>query len=251
MLFGGEFTLLSEEVFKLVILRGGVRILILLNVVTTIYMLQDLKDENIRLIEIQRNTFKAKFDGRCKTVSYSDKQDTFVTEYDTPSLKPECIGNEEIIKEVLVHREAWEDENDRKLYPRGLLKIGSDDCQLMYPCSTGQVVDDALTQHRKLAFSQSIFSAVLSLLVGVIMWKAKDPCMPLVMALFIVVGISFKSVVQFFSSVKNRLASDAVALLGFNSFILGLLMYPTLPLVANVLVPLVLNLADKMLSWLG
>ncbi|PIA31171.1 hypothetical protein AQUCO_05200046v1 [Aquilegia coerulea] len=213
--------------------------------------LQELKDENIRLIEIQRNTFEAKFDGRFKTVSYSDKQDTFVTEYDTSSLKPECIGSKEIIKDLLVHREAWEDENDRKAYPRGLFKIGSGDCQLVYPYSTGGVVDEAFNQHRKLAFSQSIFSAVLSLFVGMVIWKAKDPCMPLVMALFIVVGISFNSVIQFFSSVRNKLASDAVALLSFNSFILGMLTYPTLPLVTNVLVPLVLSLADGMLSRLG
>ncbi|KAK9667679.1 hypothetical protein RND81_13G004300 [Saponaria officinalis] len=96
--------------------------------------------------------------------------------------------------------------------------------------------DLALDQRREIALSRSVFSAVLSLLVGAIIWEAKDPCMPLVVALFSVVGLSLWSVVQFFSTINNRPASDAVGLLSFNWFILGTLTAPTLPKVAPTVV---------------
>lgn len=82
---------------------------------------------------------------------------------------------------------------------------------------------------KEVAVSQSLFSAMLSVLIGMVVWSDQEPCMPLVMALFMVVGMSLKSVVQFFSTVKNKPASDAVALLSLNWFILGTLTYPTLP----------------------
>ncbi|KAL9242619.1 hypothetical protein vseg_016604 [Gypsophila vaccaria] len=97
----------------------------------------------------------------------------------------------------------------------------------------------ALHQRRDVAIFQSVFSAMLSLLVGAIIWEAKDPCMPLVVALFSVVGLSLRSVVQFFSTINNRPASDAVALLSFNWFILGTLTAPTLPKLAPLLSPIV------------
>lgn len=78
------------------------------------------------------------------------------------------------------------------------------------------------------AIVQSMFSAGLSVLVGAIIWGSEDPCMPLVTALFIVVGMSLTSVVQFFSVVKNKPGPDAFALLSLNWFILGALTSPTL-----------------------
>lgn len=78
------------------------------------------------------------------------------------------------------------------------------------------------------AIVQSMFSTGMSVLVGAIIWGSEDPCMPLVMALFIVVGMSLTSVVQFFSVVKNKPGSDAFALLSLNWFILGALTSPTL-----------------------
>ncbi|XP_055962003.1 uncharacterized protein LOC126679731 isoform X2 [Mercurialis annua] len=103
-------------------------------------------------------------------------------------------------------------------------------------------IDEGLNERRDAALSQSLFSAVLSLLVGIIIWKAADPCMPLVVALFAVVGMSLKSVVQFFSTINNKPASDAVALLSFNWFMLGTLTYPALPKVARMLTPLTFNI---------
>ncbi|XP_031380666.1 uncharacterized protein LOC116195550 [Punica granatum] len=108
-----------------------------------------------------------------------------------------------------------------------------------------------LDQQREVALQRSLFSAILSFLVGMIVWEAKDPCMPLVMALFTVVGMSLKSVVQFFSTIKNKPASDAVALLSLNWFILGMLTYPTLPKVARMLTPERLSMLNQKVRWFG
>ncbi|XVE65427.1 hypothetical protein DITRI_Ditri07aG0179500 [Diplodiscus trichospermus] len=81
--------------------------------------------------------------------------------------------------------------------------------------------------------------------------EAEDPCMPLVVVLFTVVGMSLKSVIQFFFTMKNKPASEVVALLSVNWFILGTLCYPTLPRVTHLLAPLALSVVDRMASWLG
>ncbi|KAL0312322.1 UNVERIFIED_CONTAM: hypothetical protein Sradi_5631500 [Sesamum radiatum] len=96
-----------------------------------------------------------------------------------------------------------------------------------------------------------LFSAVLSLIVGIIVWEAEDPCIPLVVALFTVVSMSLMSVVRFFSTIKHKPASDAVALLSFNWFILGTLAYPTLPRVARLLAPFVSSMLEQTFKgWL-
>lgn len=112
------------------------------------------------------------------------------------------------------------------------------------------LVKTRLMERRSEAVQRSLFSAVLSILVGIIIWEAEDPCMPLVVALFTVVGMSLLSVVQFFSTIENKPASDAVALLSFNWFILGTLTYPTLPLLARLLPPLAASLMHRMSTWL-
>ncbi|GAB4857967.1 hypothetical protein Ancab_015872 [Ancistrocladus abbreviatus] len=111
--------------------------------------------------------------------------------------------------------------------------------------------EEVLGQRKEVALQQSLFSALLSFLVGIVIWEAEDPCMPLVVALFTVVGMSLKSVVQFYSTIENKPASDAVALLSFNCFILGTLAYPTLPQVAQLLSPLVLRYVNQALRWTG
>lgn len=106
---------------------------------------------------------------------------------------------------------------------------------------------------RDVAVSRSVFSAMLALVVGVVMYGAKEKelCTPLIGALFTVVGISLRSVVQFFSTVKNKPALDAVALMSLNWFIVGTLTYPTLPRIARVVVPRVLSTAGSVLTLLG
>eukprot|EP01018_Ginkgo_biloba_P024340 Gb_02168 [translate_table: standard] len=119
-------------------------------------------------------------------------------------------------------------------------------------CSKKSTVDDeVLYQWRGVALAQSIFSACLSLLVGMIAWEAQDPCMPLVLALFTVVGMSLKSVVKIFSTLENRPGSDAVALLSFNWFILGALASPTLPNVLRLVAPLASEFGYLLADWLG
>ncbi|KAL1222972.1 hypothetical protein V5N11_010116 [Cardamine amara subsp. amara] len=106
---------------------------------------------------------------------------------------------------------------------------------------------------RDIALSRSIFSAMLALVVGIVLYGAKERelCTPLIGALFTVVGISLRSVVQFFSTVKNKPALDAVALMSLNWFIVGTLTYPTLPRIARIVVPRVFNTAGSVFAWLG
>ena len=103
----------------------------------------------------------------------------------------------------------------------------------------------AIREGREAALSSSLFSVFLSLLVGTIAWQAQDPCIPLVLAVFMVVCLSLITVVQFLWSIGSGPGSDAVALLSFNWFILGTLAYPVLPSVARMVAPI----AGKMWQW--
>lgn len=185
---------------------------------------QDLKSENTRLKEIQ---------GR-RLLSIKDQDDTGNDQnssisYGLPSWKSGYSGITSCEAEVL-----------GQIHPstHGITSRNSN-------------VDEVVNQQRDTALWQSLFSAILSLLVGMIIWEAEDPCMPLVVALYTVVGMSLTSVVQFFSTIKNKPASDAVALLSFNWFVVGTLTYPTLPKVARTIAPLALSFMDQALNWLG
>ncbi|XP_073128139.1 uncharacterized protein [Henckelia pumila] len=105
-------------------------------------------------------------------------------------------------------------------------------------------------KQRELALSQSLVSATLALIVGMIVWETKNPCMPLVFALFTVVAMSLWSVVKFFGTIQRKPTTDAVALLSFNWFMLGILMYPTLPVFASVSGPLASRCLGRMFIWL-
>lgn len=102
----------------------------------------------------------------------------------------------------------------------------------------------ATLKKRETALSRSFFSAVLALLVGVIVWEAKDPCMPLIIALFAVAVISLRTVLVYLSTIRNKPAMDAVVLLSFNWFMLGILSYPTLPMVTHFLLSVFFNGKD-------
>ncbi|WVZ13035.1 hypothetical protein V8G54_017565 [Vigna mungo] len=143
------------------------------------------------------------------------------------------------LQDLLTSKDIGEDESKTRSELLKLLKTGSKSGSVN-PEMISETV--ALDHHLDIALSQSLFTALMSLVVGVTVWEAEDPCMPLVVALFAVVGMSLKSVVQFFSSIRNKPASFVVALLSFNLFILGTLSYPTLPKVVRMLAPLVLRL---------
>ncbi|KAI3930097.1 hypothetical protein MKX01_016571 [Papaver californicum] len=211
--------------------------------------LQDLKEENLKLNEIQgKNIWEIKGHGGIKNKVFDDEKCAIPlpTEYDVPSWNPSYNSGGVVIQD-------WEDNQKDKTkdFPKTGLKC-DEPMNNTFPARMATAMEGVVIDRRRdVAVTQSIFSAILSLLVGMIIWEAKDPCMPLVVALFSVVGMSLKSVVQFFSTVENKAASDAVALLSFNWFILGTLTYPTLPKVANLLAPLGLRLATRTVSWLG
>ena len=213
--------------------------------------MQDLKNENTRLKEIQ---------GR-RLLSNKGQDDTGNDQnsgnsYGIPSWKSDYNGSGLILQDLLMHRDEWESGSKSRTEVPFLSKTGAEAAGHIHPFTPARItsrnssMDEVLDQQRDTALSQSLFSAVLSLLVGMIIWEAEDPCMPLVVALYTVVGMSLKSVVQFFSTIKNKPASDAVALLSFNWFILGALTYPTLPRVARMMAPLALSFMDQALSWL-
>ncbi|KAK9276367.1 hypothetical protein L1049_005900 [Liquidambar formosana] len=219
--------------------------------------LQNLKDENLRLKEIQGKglwSFKAQDNtGNGQKAGFTDNYDI---PYGIPSWQSGYGRSGVIFQELLMHKDSLEDENKSKTELPNFLKTGSNASGPIHPFmpgifSTNVIVSEVLDQRRGVALSQSLFSAVLSLLVGMIIWEAEDPCIPLVVALFTVVGMSLKSVVQFFCTIENKPASDAVALLSFNCFILGMLTYPTLPRVARMLSPLALSFVDHTVNWLG
>lgn len=217
--------------------------------------LQELKTENLRLKEIQGKSYW-NFKGRNETrdvhnIAIAD----YGIPYGIPSWKSSYDGSGIVLQDLVMHKDAWGEESKPKTELQFLRNeskyVGPADPVM--PDMNTRIVDmgEVLNQRRVIAMKQSLFSAGLSLLVGMIIWQAEDPCMPLVVAIFIVVCISLKSVVEFFLTINNRPASDAVALLSFNWFILGTLTYPTLPRVAHVVAPVALNLTDPALSWLG
>ncbi|XP_061977896.1 uncharacterized protein LOC133698827 isoform X2 [Populus nigra] len=186
----------------------------------------------------------------------NDKAIAKIEFLEVESWKSDYKGTEILFQDLMMQREGWEGDCKSKAEFVNCLKAESTDSVAIHQVTTGIFsrnldINEALIHSREAALSQSLFSAVLSLLVGMIIWEAEDPCMPLVVALFTVVGMSLKSVVQFFSTIKNKPASDAVALLSINWFILGTLTYPTLPRVAHILAPWALSLLDRTVSWLG
>ncbi|XP_019420460.1 PREDICTED: uncharacterized protein LOC109330652 isoform X4 [Lupinus angustifolius] len=213
--------------------------------------LQDQINENLRLKETQGKAYWCSED---QNDTYS-VQNIGDSSYNHPAMqcKSSYNGSEISLQDVLMHKDNWEVDNKTRTEMLKLLKTGPKSGsvpQVKTEMISNDVVKmrEVLDQRRDIALSRSLFSAVMSLIVGVTIWEAEDPCMPLVVALFAVVGMSLKSVVQFFSTIKNKPASDVVALLSFNWFILGTLTYPSLPRVAQMLAPLLLRVMDQNMS---
>ncbi|KAG6635831.1 uncharacterized protein LOC122281618 isoform X3 [Carya illinoinensis] len=211
---------------------------------------QDLKNENLRLKEIKDEVYWS-----IKGPDDMDNgQNTGFSEssgipYGISSWKSSYNGSGIFLQDPMMSKDTWGDEEKPKTKFLNFLKAR---IQPLNPdiISRQLDMDEVLGQRREVAMSHSLFSAVLSLLVGIIIWEAEDPCMPLVVALFTVVGMSLKSVFELFSTIKIKHASDAVALLSFNWFVLGMLTYPALPRVARMLAPMSLMVVDKLVSSL-
>ena len=207
--------------------------------------MQDLKEEKLRLNEIQG---KGLWDYKARDEKISSVHEGIHgSNYGVPSWSTGFKGSEVILPDIVMPGDSWGDVD----------KVKSQGQSTFNPLFTPQklsvdsIFDEILERQRVVALSRSLFSSIMSLIVGMIIWEAEDPCMPLVAALFIVVGMSLNSVVQFFSTIKNKPASDAVALLSINWFILGTLTSPSLPRVARMLSPRVIRLADWLVMWLG
>lgn len=202
-------------------------------------------NENLQLKEIQGKGFHSKDQNTDNGQNIDDSS------YNIPnpilSFKSSYSGSGVALQGLLMHKDICEDESKTRTELLKLLKTGPKSGPVSKDVETIEILD----HRRYLALSQSVFSALLSLVVGVTVWEAEDPCMPLVLALFAVVGMSLKSVVQFFSTIRNKPASDAVALLSFNWFILGTLTYPTLPRFARMMAPLMLRFVDQSMSRFG
>ncbi|TXG54602.1 hypothetical protein EZV62_019858 [Acer yangbiense] len=215
--------------------------------------LQDLKRETLQMREIC-----GKGRWNCKSHDDTDNRKNvgIADNHGIPSWKSGFKGSDVTFQDLVIPKDTWEGESKSnteliKLLKTGLASSGTINSFTPDIIPRNVETNGVLDQRRGVAVSQSVFSALLSLLVGMIIWEAEDPCMPLVVALFTVVGMSLKSVVQFFSTIKNKPASDAVALLSFNWFILGTLTYPTLPRVARMLSPLAVRFGDQTMSWIG
>ncbi|KAJ8555279.1 hypothetical protein K7X08_012775 [Anisodus acutangulus] len=197
--------------------------------------LQDMKVENQRLNEVHGKALSDRrdhFDGQGYSVPFWRSSGIVSVAIDQEGTQ-EDSGDDKSKSETTNHHDF----------------MGARSYRHIKQCT--DMSSDVLHQRRDLAVSQTLFSAILSLLVGMIVWKAEDACMPLVLALFTVVGMSLWSVVQFFSTIKNRPASDAVALLSFNWFLLGTLTYPTLPRITPVFAPVLCTLSDRTVELLG
>lgn len=210
-------------------------------------------NENLRLKEIQG---KGYWNSKDQNIENDQKIDD--SSYSIPPTLPgksSYTGTGVALQDLLKHKDILEEGSQTRTELLKLLKTGPKPEHLSAdksePISKDLVEMSEVLDHRQIAISQSIFSAILSLTVGVTAWEAEDPCMPLVVALFAVVAMSLKSVVQFFFTIRNKPASDAVALLSFNWFILGTLTYPTLPRVAPMLAPLVLRCIDQTVMRFG
>lgn len=218
--------------------------------------MQDLKKEKFQRNEIQG---KAPWDYKTRDdeIGSDDKIGSFHegvpvgSNFGVPSWSTGCKGSGVVVQDVLIKGDPWEVVDKSKSQEQSLFKPPTSYPYAIQKLSRDSIVNEILERRRVVALYRSLFSSILSLVVGMIIWEAEDPCIPLVAALFMVVGMSLNSVVQFFSTIKNKPASDAVALLSVNWFILGTLTSPSLPSVARFLAPQFIRLVDQLVIWLG
>lgn len=218
--------------------------------------MEGIKNEKNQLKEVQEKSPWSSKD-LADTVSLQGAMDAdkLAITHEVYTWKPSGHVSE-LALQSLLQKDIREDESKVEPAMQHFVRDGSKSSPTVISYKPASIskhpnVDEILDQRREVALSQTLFSAILSILVGTVIWKAEDPCMPLVVALFSVVGVSLKSVVQFFSTIKNKPASDAVALLSFSWFILGTLTYPTLPKAVRMFGPAVFKISNLVVKSLG
>lgn len=201
--------------------------------------LQDLREENQRLQEMHgkvQHDYKASVE----KIGYNKHEDASPAKSWSTSYKSSCVP----VQDMILHENPWTDYMQKTKHQDHLLPKASID---YYPRDE-ITEDDILERRRVTALSRSLFSSIMSLIVGIIIYEAENPCMPLVAALFFVVGMSLNSVLQFFTTIKNKPAFDAVTLLSINWFVLGTLTYPLLPGITRMLGPWFFRIADGLVT---
>ncbi|KAG7031639.1 hypothetical protein SDJN02_05680, partial [Cucurbita argyrosperma subsp. argyrosperma] len=211
--------------------------------------LHKLRNENLRLQEIKGKTYWSlkglDNKGEAQNAGRLDSDITFGIS------SCSSIYSGSSIVQYLFQSDIWKDDNIPKARLIELLESGLKSGLRSLSSEVSKDEDDkdvaeTLDEQREIAMSRSLFSTLLSLLVGMIIWKAEESHLCLV-------SISLKSVVEFFTTIKNKPALDAVALLSFNWFILGILAYPMLPNIARSLVLLTSRLRSfvLLLAYMG
>ncbi|KAK9144085.1 hypothetical protein Sjap_003988 [Stephania japonica] len=145
--------------------------------------LQDVKDENRRLYETQSK--KDLYDPKAR--DHPNEQDAHgemphgsprATEYDVPLVKSGHSGSGVKIQDLLMHGDRWKDGNKGTPQIHRLLSTGTKGNRPVYSVP-GEIfpktvsVDEILDQCKRVALSRSLFSAILSLIVGMIIWGLK------------------------------------------------------------------------------
>ncbi|KAL8107036.1 uncharacterized protein LOC141672237 isoform X2 [Apium graveolens] len=218
--------------------------------------LQGIKNEKNQLKEVQeKSSWKSRDLADTVSIQSAIDADKFAITHEIYTWNPTRDGSGLALPNLL-QKDIREDESKVKPAMLHFMKDGSNSNPTVISYKPTSISkhsngDEILDHRRDVALSQSLFSAILSVLVGTVIWKAEDACMPLVVALFSVVIVSLKSVVQFFSTIKNKPASDAVALLSFSWFILGTLTYPTLPKAVRMFGPAVFKISSRVAKSLG
>lgn len=177
-----------------------------------------------------------------KTSLEQDSMKLMSVEYDSIVQAKDLASK--TLHDVLINDSYLESCDEKQsLVPRGSSprKIGSKDMEVPLFAES----------ERGVAFVSSIFSAFLSTLVAMIAWEAKDPCTPLVLALFTVVGVSLANVVRFLSKIQSHQGFIAVALLSLNWFVLGTLAHPALPYLGQMGSGVVYVLGGRLFRILG
>ncbi|WOG85723.1 hypothetical protein DCAR_0104915 [Daucus carota subsp. sativus] len=218
--------------------------------------LQGMKNEIDQLKEVKEKSLGSSRD-LADTISNQSAidADKFAIAHEVYTWKPSGHGSD-LALHSLLQKDIREDDSKLKPAMQHFVKDKSKSSPTAIPYKSTSIskhsdVDEVLHRRREVALSQSLFSAILSLLVAMVIWKAEDPCMPLVVALFSVVGVSLKSVVHFFSTIENKPASDAVTLLSISWFLLGTLTYPTLPKAVRMYGPAVYKISNQLVKSLG
>uniref|UniRef100_A0A7I4B4J5 Uncharacterized protein n=1 Tax=Physcomitrium patens TaxID=3218 RepID=A0A7I4B4J5_PHYPA len=161
---------------------------------------------------------------------------------DFQSIQAKDIASKTLLdKDTYKEKESYCDLQPLRTRPPNSTQIGQADLEIPH----------VIESEYGAAFTSTMFSALLSTLVAMVAGEAKDPCQPLVIALFSVVGMSLISVVRFFTKLQSQRGFLAVALLSLNWFVVGTLAHPAMPHVGHMGFNFFLAIGGRLLKLTG